>query len=171
MALESTTITALAICAAHAAYKSSLFVSTGRMLVSTSTYVDGLSPAISAGRSVVVLPGLFLVGFAGTTYAAAKHGADTVIWTGNSPSITAVLVVAFGLLVFWELGIRLSSNLKVFPSANTADFLPWIMVVTVAVFAVGTAGPVSFTSGNAVHCNPGNATFGLILGLFLVAQR
>jgi hypothetical protein len=171
LALESATITALAICSAHAAYKSSLFVSTGRILVSSSTYVDGISPAVSAGRSLVLLPGLFLIGFAGTSYGSAKHGTDTVVWAGNSSSIVAVLVVGFGLLVFWELGIRLSSNFKVLSTANVTDFLPWIMVVTIVAFAIGIAGPVGFTSGNAVLSNPGAGVFGLVLGVSLAAQR
>jgi hypothetical protein len=124
LALESATVTALSICAIHAAYKSALFVSTGKILVSTSTYVDSISPSLSSGKSLVVIPVLFLVGLGGTSYASAKHGIDLVGWSSSTSQFIVGIVVGFGFLVVWILGIRSTSNLKTVPSANTTDFLP-----------------------------------------------
>jgi len=79
--------------------------------------------------------------------------------------------VGFGFLVVWILGIRSTSNLKTIPSANTTDFLPWLMAVTLMAFAVGIAGPAGFVSGGHNPAASGSTLFGFVLVSIFLSRK
>lgn len=97
--ITSTTIAALVVCAFHAAYKSALFVLTGRVLVLSSTYTDNLWISPSSGNTMVVLPILFLLGFRMTGYSVGKHTYELNSVLSEATAVVSLVIVGCGFLV------------------------------------------------------------------------
>lgn len=147
--ITGTTVASIVVCAFHAAYKSCLFVLTGRVLVLSSTYTDNLWISPSSGNTMVVLPILFLIGFRMTSYATGKHTYElTSILTGAT-SVVSLVIVGCGFLIVWVIGLCISSNWKHYPSQNTSDMLQFPMVLSIVAGITSLCGVVSVVSGVA----------------------
>ena len=156
--LQSANYTTLSVCAFHAAYKSALFVTIGRLLVVTATYGDQIFNTRSAGTSNLLVPAIFLMGFRNSSYASAKHGIDAALWMGSSVNFVLIFVVSANLLVFWSLGIRFNGNRKSKAAISLLDFVQ-LPINGTLVLAVLVSGTSIFASGNGLHLSASGIGF------------
>ena len=149
MALTVSSFSALAVCGFHAAYKSALFCTVGRMLVVSEIYTDKIWTSRGTGTSNFVLPFCFLLGVKNTTYSSAKHGVDAVTWISANTYFIASITVGLSLLIFWSVGVRGMGNRKKTGSLNLSESAQMPLVLTLIIASAGGLGGLfSASSGN-----------------------
>lgn len=97
MFLTSQATTALLVCAIHAAYKSGIFLVTGKLLSRANVYSDGLFTTTS-DRTYLALIGLFLMALRTSSYASIKHQLDGATFS-TVTDFSVQLLLALSLIL------------------------------------------------------------------------
>ena len=102
---------ALLICVLHAAYKSTLFVVTGKLIAESTVSQETAYSAgqVSVGLFVLVMS--FAAALPGSSYAATKHGLGAL--SQFSAGISGIgLVFSAGALLIWALSLKLLASIR-----------------------------------------------------------
>lgn len=140
--------TAVLICAIHAAYKSALFLTTGKLLSNTSTYTDNVNMTAHV-KSFLPLICLFLVALKTGTYNSCKHMLDAICFEHTTDQVFLV-VLACGGLIYWVLGLKIFNTNKNISASNINDLFILILVSSVYCFHSWIVSSAGITHSNLI---------------------